>query len=99
MAPDPNTNQLGGEDANGNAAGYLYDAENRNHPGVGNSNGIQYVYDAQNKRTWSWPGTLDTLNNRNAYTVFFYTEVGQTAAMMGHPRERTRCGIREVSRT
>jgi len=33
VAPDPNTNHLGGEDANGNAAGYLYDAENRNHPG------------------------------------------------------------------
>ena len=26
VAPNPNTNHLGGEDANGNAPGYLYDA-------------------------------------------------------------------------
>ncbi len=75
VAPNPNTNHLGGEDANGNAPGYTYDAENRIIQ-VGNSNGIQYAYDAQNKRTWSWTGTLDLLNNRNAYTVFFYTPAG-----------------------
>ena len=76
VAPNPNTNHLGGEDANGNAPGYTYDVENRIIQ-VGNSNGIQYAYDAQNKRTWSWPGTLDTLNNRNAYTVYYYTPAGQ----------------------
>ncbi|HTR35829.1 MAG TPA: RHS repeat-associated core domain-containing protein [Bryobacteraceae bacterium] len=76
VAPNPNTNHLGGEDANGNEPGYTYDVENRIIQ-VGNSNGIQYAYDAQNKRNWSWPGTLDPLNNRNAYTVYYFTPGGQ----------------------
>ncbi len=77
---DPNTNHIEsqGYDANGNTTDYLYDPENRIiQLGCQDCDGMQYGYDAQNKRNFSWPGTLDTLNNRNAYTVFYYTPGGQ----------------------
>ena len=35
------------------------------------------TYDAQNRRTWSWPGTQDSLNNTTSYTVNAYTPSGQ----------------------
>jgi RHS repeat-associated protein len=36
-----------------------------------------YGYDAQNHRLWSWPGTLDSLNNTTNYTVNIYSPSGQ----------------------
>ena len=80
VAPDPNTNHLGGEDANGNALGYIYDVENRIiQVGCQSCGGIQYAYDAQNRRIFSWTGTLDLLNKRNAYTLYYYTPGGAEA--------------------
>ena len=81
VAPDPNTNHLGGEDANGNAPGAVYEVENRMiQLGCQSCGGMQYAYDAQNKRNWSWAGGLDIWNNRNAYTLNYYSPAGQKLA-------------------
>ena len=74
VVPDPATNHLGGEDANGNASGYTYDVENRVAlvpPVYGTYNGYQettnsaYSYAPGNRRVW-----------RGTYVVTYDTTTG-----------------------
>ena len=58
-----------------NQSGYNYDVENRissilQNPG---ETYLYYCYDAQNRRIFSLDSALDSLNNRNVYTVFCRT--------------------------
>ena len=75
QAVNPANNQIVGQsyDSNGNqvtAPGFFgsatFDVENR----IVAAPGIQYAYDSQNKRVWS--GTVDSSNNLNLQSVYFY---------------------------
>jgi hypothetical protein len=72
VVPDPVTNHMGGEDANGNSGGAAWDAENR-MIAVGAT--FRAAYDAQNKRVWSCIGYTPCTE---AY--FFYGPDGKLLA-------------------
>ena len=81
-------NQIVGQsyDNNGNALSTTnggltynlnYDVENRLSAVSHTTVVADYSYDAQNHRVWSWPNTLDSLNNTTNYTVNIYSPSGQ----------------------
>jgi RHS repeat-associated protein len=75
IVPDPLTNHLGGEDANGNPPGSM-DAENR----LVIAGAQRYAYDAQNKRVWSCAATGSGPYPCTSQTYFFYGPDGKLLA-------------------
>jgi RHS repeat-associated protein len=77
VVPDPLTNHMGGEDANGNSGGATWDVENRM---IANGT-ARAAYDAQNKRVWSCTTAASYLwFPCTSETYFFYGPGGKLLA-------------------